>query len=191
MLYISGNPTRAVVAVLCLMAMTSSAESQAETESSIPSPSPIRLDLIASYDPFSGFSGGQGLWVSYPLLTGMIPTLKEVLYLEGGMVLTFNRERVSGLRCSEQWFAWTPMAGVRWDVTASDSWTVFAVAKVGINDNFNRTTNCVAFVPETNFSEVSFALDAGAGAYYHLSRGMALRFSFSTQGFMAGLGWRF
>lgn len=129
---------------------------------------PMQVDVVASV---SWWDVGMGGWFAYPILPeGFIKPLNDSFCIEGGIVATY----FYGWGYYN-FFAITPLAGVRWNFFLTEDWTVFATAKVGARIGFERHTS-------------NFWGGGSVGGYWNFSDSMALRLEVGAPfGLQAGL----
>ena len=138
---------------------------------------PTRVDVEATVGFIGYFGGGVGGWFVLPIVPdGFIPALNDSFSLEMGV--TFEYHRWAG---SYSYVRIVPLGGVRWDFHLTKDWTVFAKAKFGWELG----------MAESGWSETNRvggpAADFGLGAYYHFTKGVALRLDLGNFGASAGL----
>ncbi len=151
---------------------------------------PMKLDITGSLGFFGDFGVGVAGWVSMPIVpNGFIPPLNDSFYLEFGVATSYAWVDYA-FNCDYNYFNLAPLGGVRWNFHLTDTWTVFAKAKIGVAYHF-ASADCGPAFSTVDFSGLHFATDTGVGAYWNFSPGMGMRFDLGSQGAAAGLSFNF
>jgi hypothetical protein len=152
-----------------------------------------QLSVMLELDPIFGtFNVGLGAYYSIPVIAhGPIPAINNSLAIEFGAFFEYYHWSydfpVPNGSGSINWYAFAPLAGVRWDFYLTRDWTVFAGLKLGYAIGFAQGSVGVA----GNYSTPgvsSFIFDFSSGAIWHFSKPVALRMELSSNfAFLVGV----